>query len=197
MTSGLCIKRGLPEPYLNAAVDLYWQAFGGHLGPVLGPKPRAFAFLTRALQPQQCISAFIGQDLVGILGFALNGESFAGGSVADMRAIYGPFGAAWRIPLLRRLGQAMPPNAFMIEGFTVTPKLRGHGIGAALLTEAIKTAQHMGGAHIYLDMEAGNLRARRFYETHGFDVVNQRDIGALRHVFGFSKVLHLRQESPA
>lgn len=191
MIPDLCITHGLPAQHRDTAIELYWQAFGGHLGPVLGPKPRAQAFLARSLQSDDCICAFLGHDLVGILGFYTNGGSFAGGNAADMRAVYGGLGAAWRLPLLHRLGHAVPDNILMIEGFTVAQRLRGHGIGAGLLQKALHIAAQRGCAGLRLDLASGNTRARKFYERHGFCVLYQRNIGALGHVFGLKSVLHM------
>lgn len=197
MIADLCITHGLHAQHRDAAIDLYWQAFGGHLGPVLGPKPRAHAFLARSLQSDDCISAFVGKDLVGILGYYTNGGSFAGGSAADLRAVYGGLGAAWRLPLLRHLGHAVPENILMIEGFTVAQGLRGRGIGAALLCEVLNIAAQRGCAGLRLDLASGNTRARQFYERHGFCVLHQRNIGALGHVFGLKSVLHMAHNAPA
>jgi GNAT superfamily N-acetyltransferase len=45
---------------------------------------------------------------------------------------------------------------------------RGGGLGAALLQHAIEEARRAGAAAMFLETEAPNDRARRFYGRHGF-----------------------------
>lgn len=47
---------------------------------------------------------------------------------------------------------------------------RGGGTGAALLTHAMAEARRAGAAAMFLETEAPNERARRFYRRHGFTV---------------------------
>ncbi|WP_230426432.1 hypothetical protein [Paragemmobacter aquarius] len=71
--------RGLPEAYRTAAAALYWQAFGGKLGRVLGPDRLALAYVERVIRPDQCICAMGDGGLTGLIGFKSDAGSFAGG----------------------------------------------------------------------------------------------------------------------
>jgi GNAT superfamily N-acetyltransferase len=46
----------------------------------------------------------------------------------------------------------------------------GHGHGASLIEFAIGRAEDFGARAIFLETEAPNARARRFYASHGFRV---------------------------
>ncbi|GAA2556494.1 MULTISPECIES: GNAT family N-acetyltransferase [Streptomyces] len=48
------------------------------------------------------------------------------------------------------------------------PESVGHGVGRALLTEAVRRCSAAGHARMYLWVLEGNTRARRFYERAGF-----------------------------
>ena len=52
--ASFCIERGLPDHLRAEAAALYWQAFGGKLGRVLGPEEAALRFLTRVIRADQC-----------------------------------------------------------------------------------------------------------------------------------------------
>ena len=54
------------------------------------------------------------------------------------------------------------------------PLAQGTGLGTALMTRAIDDARAMGRGRLLLGVLGKNLRARAFYERHGFDVVGRR-----------------------
>ncbi|NJM83932.1 MAG: N-acetyltransferase [Tabrizicola sp.] len=118
----LTIRLGLPEPLRHEAALLYWEAFGEKLGRVLGPRPRALLFLERVIRADQCFAA-LGPDggLVGLAGFKTAAGSFAGGSMADMQAVYGRLGAAWRGLVLWALGHEIDNDRFLLDGICVAP----------------------------------------------------------------------------
>ncbi len=91
------IRRGLSPDQIAPAARLYWEAFGGKLGTVMGPEPRALRFVALAMQPDHCFSA-TGPDgrLLGIAGFKSPFGAFVGGHSRDLRAAYGVLGAVWR-----------------------------------------------------------------------------------------------------
>ncbi|MFN7222512.1 MAG: GNAT family N-acetyltransferase [Paracoccaceae bacterium] len=181
------VRFGLPEHLKSQAADLYWQAFGGKLGRVMGPDDRAHAFLMRVIREDHCICA-IAQDgrLLGIAGFKSPLGSFAGGDALDMRAIYGYFGAAWRGGLMRLLQTDIDNERFLIDGICVSNGDRGRGIGTALVTALIDEARNRGYRAIRLEVIDTNVRARALYERLGFAVTHSEMIGPLRFIFGFS-----------
>jgi [ribosomal protein S18]-alanine N-acetyltransferase len=52
------------------------------------------------------------------------------------------------------------------------PSKRGHGIGDELLKALIAKAREQGYARLSLSVEPGNP-ARKLYERHGFEVVDE------------------------
>lgn len=55
----------------------------------------------------------------------------------------------------------------------VTPTLQRTGIGRALLAWLEKSCRTAGMRHIRVEVRAGNLQARKFYERFGFRFVGQ------------------------
>ncbi|WP_420395843.1 ribosomal protein S18-alanine N-acetyltransferase [Nioella sp.] len=56
----------------------------------------------------------------------------------------------------------------------VTPDRRGHGIGKAILLQALDRARTRGAKQIFLEVAADNQAAIRLYETAGFVQTGQR-----------------------
>lgn len=190
----LQVLHGLPEPYRAAAADLYWQAFGGKLGPVMGPPARAQTYLRRVLRLDQCFAVVHDRTLLGIVGLHSEAGTFAGGTARDFNAVYGPLRGLWRLKLLMLVGgKDADAGALMIDGFSVQAAARGQGIGAALLEAVVDYARAQGFDAVQLDVVSSNWRARGFYQRHGFVVQSQRKIGLLRLIFGFDGTVRMQR----
>lgn len=177
---------GLPEAQRETAAELYWHAFGGKLGKVMGPKPRALRFLMRVLRGDHAVVA-LDRDgtLLGMAGFKSPLGGFAGGEAADIRAIYGILGAMWRLPLLWMLERDIDNDRFLVDGVCVIPAARNLGIGTGLLLTLESEARLRGYAHIRLDVIDSNFRAKALYSRLGYLSEKSDDIGVLGLVFGF------------
>ena len=176
---------------------LYWQAFGGKLGRVMGPEPRALAYLLRVLRADHCICALSDSgDLLGIAGFKSPQGSFASGEPEDLRAIYGHVGAAWRSSLLRLLQTDIDNDRFLVDGICVARDQRGRGVGTALVAALMAEAVARGYPAIRLEVIDTNIRARALYERLGFSAWRSETLGPLRHVFGFSRAVTMVRSLP-
>ena len=84
-----------------------------------------------------------------------------------------PVGAAW----FRLFGDEEPGYGFVDKdtpelAIAVVPSKRGHGIGDELLTALVESARKGGYERLSLSVEPGNP-ARKLYERHGFEVVDE------------------------
>lgn len=184
MTASL--QHGLPDGLRGQAASLYWEAFGGKLGRVMGPRPKAIAFLHKALRSDHAIIVVSDAgELLGIAGFKSYQGSFAGGDWADLRAVYGSFGAAWRAILLKLLERDVENERFLMDGICVAPKARDQGVGTLLLQAVCTEARARHFAFVRLDVIDTNPRARALYERLGFVAEKTERLGLLRHAFGF------------
>lgn len=188
------LRLGLPEDQRATAARLYWQAFGGKLGRVMGPDARALRYLERIIQADHAIAALRGGDLVGMIGFKTPEGSFADGSLADMRAVYGAAGVAWRMPLLWALSHEVDNHRFLIDGIAVDRDHRSSGIGTALIDAACDLGHAKGYRAMRLDVIDSNWRAKALYARRGFAVEKTSSIGPLRHVFGFASATTMVKE---
>ncbi len=184
----MIVLHGLPKHLRMQAAALYWQAFGDKLGRVLGPEPLAMAFLERVIRGDHCLYVTDREgNLIGMAGFKSSNGSFASGLPADMRAVYGRVGAAWRSTTLRLLQTEIDNDRFLIDGICVARPCRGQGVGSALLVALVAEARFRGYGAIRLEVIDSNIRARALYERMGFAAFRHETLGPLRHVFGFSR----------
>lgn len=182
----ITLTLGLPEHHRDTAARIYWDAFGGKLGRVMGPKALALDYLRRVMRADHVIIAENAGRLVGLAGFKTPRGSFADGDWADLRAIYGRFGAVWRLGLLAALTREVDNRRFLVDGICVARDHRGQGIGEALVEALCAEALRRGYAAIRLEVIDSNVRAQSLYERLGFRVVKRDELGLLRHAFGFS-----------
>jgi ribosomal protein S18 acetylase RimI-like enzyme len=176
------------HPHLRGdAARLYWEAFGGKLGRVLGPDTPALAFFERVIRIDHCLAALDENGaLIGIAGYKTTSGSFAGGSWDDLNAVYGPFGGRWRGCILWALNREIDNDRFLVDGICVARSQRGNGVGSLLLAGLYDEAARRGYRSIRLDVVDANRRARALYERQGFVATRTESLGPLRHVFGFA-----------
>ena len=181
---------GLPDALRPQAARLYWQAFGSKLGRVLGPEGRALAYLERAISGNHVIVALSDAgELMGLIGFRSAQGGFAEGSMADLRAAYGRFGALWRAAAMRAISREVDNDRFLIDGICVAAGARGQGVGTALIEALVQDARTRDYAEMRLDVIDTNIRARALYERLGFRAVRSESLGPLRHLFGFQTAI--------
>lgn len=184
---GVTIFSGLHAHLRRDAARLYWEAFGGKLGRVLGPDDKALAFFERVIRLDHCLTAIDEEGrLLGIAGYKTASGSFAGGSWVDLAAVYGAFGGRWRGSLLWALNREVDNHRFLVDGICVARAHRGKGIGTRLLGALSDEAAQRGYASIRLDVVKDNWRARALYERQGFLPTRTEQLGLLRFLFGFA-----------
>lgn len=176
----------MPASAREAAAHLYLEAFGGKIGGILGPAPRARAFLAEILDPAHAIAALQDGQLVGIAGYKTAQGGLMNGGLRALARHYGWLGALWRAPLLALLERRPKPGLLQMDGICVAASARGMGVGSALLSAIFALAEKAGHTGISLDVIDANPRARALYLRQGFVPMRTQHIGPLRHVLGFA-----------
>jgi ribosomal protein S18 acetylase RimI-like enzyme len=181
------IRHGLLPEQIPDAARLYWQAFAGKLGWVLGPDARALAFFSLAIRPDLCLCA-VSDDgqLLAIAGLCGPAGGFAGGRPEDLAMIYGHFGAKWRSMAMEAVPRDEDPSRLLIDGLCVDALWRGQGIGSRLIAQAQDLARQGGFAAVQIDVAEQNHPAIRLYQRLGYRIVNRQSTGPLRWLFGVS-----------
>ncbi len=180
------LQNGFPETQRARAAELYWSAFSGKLGRLMGPDEAGLAFLRRVLTPDFSICAFDQTGaLVGLAGLKTGAGALVGGGLRDLAAVYGWPGALWRAPLLAVLERDLAPGVLLMDGIMVADSARGQGIGTRLLDAVKARAAELGCSELRLDVIDTNPRARALYEREGFTARGTTQLGPFRRLFGF------------
>jgi GNAT superfamily N-acetyltransferase len=59
----------------------------------------------------------------------------------------------------------------LLDELYVVPGLRGQGLGARLLRAAEELVRDRGGELLEINVDGGDVDARRFYERHGYSCI--------------------------
>ena len=180
------VMNGLAPSQMTAAGRLFWSAFAGKLGFVMGPEDRALRFLNGVVESEFAISALSSDGrLIGVAGFKTADGAFVGGELSDLQAVYGFWGGLWRGVLLSVLERPLEDDVLLMDGIFVDEGARGQGVGSALLAAIKAKAIELGCREVRLDVIDSNPRARALYERQGFEARGTSSTGVFRHVFGF------------
>ena len=182
----MIIQRGFHETERAQVADMYWAAFGSKLGRVMGPAPKARAFIMDVLDPTHALSARSDDGtLLGVAGFKTIDSALVGGGWRDMVQHYGRVGSLWRTAFLLLLERDTENQRFLMDGIFVSSAARGQGVGTALLDAICEEARSRGYMEVRLDVIDSNTRARALYDREGFVAGGVQHLGLLKHIFGF------------
>ncbi len=195
MTKEIKIINGFPSHLKRQAATLYFSAFEGKIGGILGRDGRGVDFITSVIDPDHAIAAvnLDETELLGIAGFKTSEGSLVGGVLSDLAAIYGWFGALWRAIPLSLLERELEIDALLMDGIAVTENARGMGIGTKLLNAIFEEARKRKKTEIRLDVIDSNPRAKALYERMGFVDQGTETLGPLKYLFGFSSATKMKR----
>ena len=74
----------------------------------------------------------------------------------------------------------------LLDELYVVPRLRGRGIGSAIVEQLVSTARARGVDLIEINVDEGDVDAQRFYERHGF---SSTEPGSTERAFYYSQEL--------
>ena len=188
----ITLSWGFAPDERQTVADMYWLAFQEKLKIPLGPTHKAITFLTAVCDPNFALVARdTAGNILGVAGIKTAKGDFIGGSFAQLRDVYGTWGATWRAAMLSVLERPVKPDVLLMDGIFVGAAARGKGVGTKLLNTLIEHAESHNFAAIRLDVIDKNHGAQKLYERIGFVEVANSDIGPLRHLFGFQKSVTL------
>jgi ribosomal protein S18 acetylase RimI-like enzyme len=186
MNDAIILQQGFPDELRQDAAELYDTAFGAKLTIAIPSKDSRLAVLREAFNPSSCFAAMLGGELVGIAGFKTTSGSLTGGmTFGKLRAHLGLVKALRASLILSLLDRKLTEGELLMDGITVSPEMRGSGIGSSLLRQLIEYARVEGYRTVRLDVIDTNPSARRLYERLGFVAKRTANLGYLRWLLGF------------
>jgi ribosomal protein S18 acetylase RimI-like enzyme len=186
MRDTITFQQSFPDELRLDAAVLYDAAFGAKLSIAIPNKDSRLAVLREAFNPSSCFVAMSDGELVGIAGFKTTTGSLTGGmTFGKLRAQLGLMKALRASLILALFERKLTKGELLMDGISVSPKMRGSGIGSSLLRQLIDYARIGGYRTLRLDVIDTNPSARRLYERIGFVATSTAKFGYLRWLLGF------------
>ncbi|OQY59772.1 MAG: hypothetical protein B6245_04905 [Desulfobacteraceae bacterium 4572_88] len=181
----VCYTDYLPSEFGAAAARLYTDALQDKLVPILGNKNRAERVLIQHLAPENGLTAFYNQKLVGILGIQTWEKVFWNPTLKTLTEEYGIVGGCFRLGGLYLLHHETEPDEWYVDGVAVAEEMRGMGIGSGLLCRLEEIASEKGIRRISLEVTDMNQRAESLYKRLGFAEIGRQNLWPFNLIFKF------------
>ncbi|MCG8434560.1 MAG: GNAT family N-acetyltransferase [Gammaproteobacteria bacterium] len=178
---------GFPEFCRQRAAELYDEAFQRKFKPIIASDELRVAILAESICPDFAVTAFKGDQLVGIAGFHEENFSFTGGGSA--RGVLKRLGwlKGLRAILLFALFERNPRHGeLLMDGIVVDDSERGKGVGSGILERLTEYAISKKYKTLRLDVVDTNPRAKQLYQRQGFVATHTQHHPYLKNLFGFS-----------
>jgi GNAT superfamily N-acetyltransferase len=196
LRASITLSEGFTDNDRGEIARMYWASFGVKLRVALSPQDKAIAMLAEALNPTSAIVARAGNwQLLGLAGYKTAKGSFLAITFEVLKRHFGVVGAIWRGAVLCLLERRTDSSTLLMDGIFVAESARGQGVGTLLLGAIKRKAVEKGCSHVRLDVIDTNPRAQQLYEREGFKAVAIRNLGPLRHLFGFQRTTTMMAES--
>lgn len=186
MNDEITVQRGFPGVLRTSAAELYDAAFGAKLSIAMPNPISRIVVLVEGFDPRYSFVAISGSELVGIAGFKVAQGSLTGSvSFGMLRKNLGFLNAIRAVLVLALFDRKQIAGQLLMDGISVSPEMRGSGIGTKLIHSLIVYAQTEGYQSIRLDVIDTNAAARRLYERIGFMPVKTEHFPYLKWLLGF------------
>ena len=186
MSNEIIVQKGFPSELRSSAAELYDAAFGAKLAIAMPNPISRMAILREGFNPEFSFVATNDGEMVGIAGFKTGQGSLTDGiSFRILKRELGYWDAIRAIFVLALFQRKQVVGQLLMDGISVSPKMRGRGIGTKLLYSLIEYAQKEQYRSVRLDVIDTNSAARRLYERVGFVAIKTEQFVYLKWLLGF------------
>lgn len=190
------IIKGLPDKFKSSAAELLLNALEEKFIPILGDKNKAKQLLELSIKKDNCFSIEDRGELLGILAYQIDKNTFLSPSLKSIISIYGLFGGFLKTLGLSMLTHKTETDEIYIEAVAVCELSRGKGIGSKLFESFFHFANANEFKTISLEVIDINPGAKKLYEKLGFKVIKKSKIWPLNKIFGwpFNEVFSMKKD---
>lgn len=182
----------------DAGPTLFVRLFGPRPEDAISFFQTLFAQTDSVFSYETAIVAQQEGQAVGLAAAIPAAQYHRGSAVPRQILRRGPLFLLRLIPVvfaLRRSTQPPPPGTYYLGILSVTPTMRGQGIGTRLLEDVHRRAAADGAAAVCLHAELGNAGARQLYERHGYRAVAEYPTPRAAR-WGVTGFIGMRKELP-
>ena len=182
-------QNSLPERLASQAAGLYAEAFEQKFLNVIGDKMCVSNLLENNLRLDRAVAAFTDEKLLGIAGLHFDGKPFTDVQLEDFWENFGYLKGSVKAIVSELLFSRTPAdNELLMDGIVVSAESRGMGIGSKLFKRILEIAKEGDYKQIRLDVVDENPRAKKLYESLGFEIVKHEETSYLKDLIGVSGV---------
>ena len=176
----------------SSVAELYDAAFGANFSIAMPNPISRIAVLAEGFDPRFSFVAVRGNELVGIAGFKVAQGSLTGGiSFRVLKENLGLLNAIRVVLVLALFERKQIADQLLLDGISVSHKMRGSGIGTKLLHSLMEYAHTEGYRSVRLDVIDTNMAARRLYERIGFMPVKTEHFAYLKWLLAFGASIQM------
>lgn len=187
------IRHSLEEQHVRSAIAIFYEAFAEKFHIGFSNADQVYRLFHDSLNRDNCIVAFRGDELLGILTHhTVQGEFFH----LRVGALFGrfwPWRALRMTVNLMLLNESAEPDEFIVSSISVSEQSRGLGVGTGLMNAAEELARQSGKNLMSLDVAGQNKDARRLYERLGYRVTATSRGRLIQWVTGDAVVHHMEK----
>ncbi|MEM8841229.1 MAG: GNAT family N-acetyltransferase [Pseudomonadota bacterium] len=151
------------------------------------------AMLATPLRRDRICVAVRGGEVVGCLSYRMDGRGAHAPSPARFRARFGPVAGSLRYLATEATLRRGRSRDLYVEGFAVSPAMRGHGIGTALLEWLGSEVVRHGKQGWRAEVVAGRQAPIRAYERAGAVALRTIALGPAGALVGASRMVLYRR----
>lgn len=176
----LQIHQGLQPAELQRAAEFYFETFRQQINPILGARTQAIAFLRQAINPQAALTALHQGEMVGLAGLRSASQPFLQLQLPLFTRNFG-----WLLGRIRYQQAALferpaPAGELSIDSLTVTPAMRGQGVGTWLLNAAVEFASQQGFSAVRIQVPNTAPACYQLCRRMGFNLAETQNWDFLR-----------------
>lgn len=189
-----CITDRVSIAQFQEAVGLYYESFEPKIRPLLKSREKALAIYREAIQKDRVHFALLDGQSVGLIGLQYGNRDFACFGLEVLRKHYPFFRSLCLAIMLNAFKTRLEEDCMRIDSIAVSGRHRGQGIGTKLLEKALATAKRLRYREMLLEVVDTNPRAKKLYESMGFQQKRQIRFFFLTRAFGFSSAYILSKK---
>lgn len=179
------IHHNLPDKFREPAIALYYEAFESKFSKLF-TQEEALKILPELLNGEQAIYAVQDEALVGFAGVQHGRQKLFKSSLHPFTTHLGMMRGLLAAFVLSLFERPYTEGELLMDGICVDKKMRGQGVGSALLAAIYDFAREKGYQSIRLDVVDTNPKARKLYERIGFEAQETQRHPFTKKMLGFS-----------
>ncbi|MCW4022933.1 MAG: GNAT family N-acetyltransferase [archaeon] len=187
------LKFGVPENQKVQLASIAYDAFESKFNKFYGNKNKVIDFMSKNLRNDRTIRAQKNGKTVGFAGLEYKNKGFIDPDFTKTFHVFGVLSpVAFFITKLFVLANQTKPKELHLESIAVSKNERGKGIGSKLLQFVLNYARSKGFSRIVLEVVDHNRRAKKLYESFGFEQVSVNKIPyPMSFLVGFGSIIQM------